>query len=135
MNDQLVTKASRINKCWPMAMLGLLIVVQLFVPIVSAAATEKSEDGNFVLVCTLQGLQQILLSDDDSIDLSTDQSHQGPVDCPLCSLTNLYMSALATLSPDTPKDPSQQGYPILENESVFPDRPIYATPARAPPTA
>ncbi len=133
MKPQLITRISQIDRRWPIALLGLLIVVQLFIPLMSAASSVKSEDGQYVVVCTLQGLQQVLLSDDGVAGSQDNSSHQGPTDCPLCSLTNLYMSALSTLSPDTPKDPSQQGYPLPENDVVVIDRLVYATPARAPP--
>ncbi len=135
MDSRLITRVSQLDRRWPMAMLALLLVVQMFVPVMSATAMEKSDSGKFVLVCTLQGLQQMLLSDEGSADASGHFSQQGPMDCPLCSLSNIYMSALATLSPDTPKDPSHKGYPLLENEIVFPDKPVYETPARAPPIA
>lgn len=135
MKLQLITKFSRHSRQWSKPLLGLLIVVQLFVPLMSAASSMPAKEGQYITICTLQGLQQILISEEGVAGEQADLSQPSPTECPLCSLTHLYMSALSVTSPDSPKDPSRQGYPIPETEVAVIDRHAYDTPARAPPLA
>ncbi len=133
MEFQLIRKASQIDRRWPMALLALMVAIQLLVPLVSSAATTKSDDGQYVLVCTLQGLQTMLLSDSGDGSSSDQLGHQGPSDCPLCSLSNANLNALASLSVDTPKDPTQQRFTLPVDEFSVVEQPYFHTPARAPP--
>ncbi len=133
MNPQLITKFSRLNPRWSTALLGLLLVIQLFIPLLSAASSVKSEGGQQVVLCTLQGLQTVLLAEEGATESQDHSSYQGSMNCPLCSLTHLYISALTTLSLNTLKAPSQQKVPLPENIVAVIDPLLYTTSARSPP--
>ncbi|OMH31746.1 DUF2946 family protein [Motiliproteus sp. MSK22-1] len=108
----------------------LLVLVQAGLPLLTAPIQKTDSNGKTVWVCTLQGLQQILI---DSSEQQDTDSKQNSFQCPVCSLGQAFASAIP---PDTDLAALEKG-----SSAPFPPNPRSAQPyhrvssvrVRAPP--
>jgi len=94
------------------------------------ASQQLDSSGRTVWVCTLQGLQQLLSEDGDS-----QKSSSSPMQCPACSLGQLFDS-LTTSSADllSLRERSRAFQPVV-SDNYLPYHRFSSVQVRAPPQA
>jgi len=111
-----------------------LIAVFLLQPILTYLATPhlaEDSDGHYVLLCTLNGLQEVYVGDLHSLGEQSDDEH-----CPALKLVQLAGSAQPATPPQTPEVTLY----LVALAPIAAERPIHAHhfslyPIRAPPIA
>ncbi len=117
------------DKGWKTLCLLLLFVAGLiFQPMLSARILKIEEDGNYVLVCTLQGLKRIPVTELETLATS------GTAECPACTLNNLLAASAVDSSPALTFEPTVSAPAPTVADSGKTAVSIWAPRMRAPPS-
>ncbi len=107
----------------------LLVLVQAVLPLLGTASYTAAGNGQTVWICTLQGLQQIL------VDAEDDEEISGPLSphCPTCSLGQLFAGVIPSAT--TPSQTQIKAGPpfLFLKGNTLPYFSISPVRVRAPP--
>ncbi|RDE19065.1 hypothetical protein DV711_15855 [Motiliproteus coralliicola] len=115
-------------------LVALLLLSQLGGPLVAAAIQHEGGEGRWVQVCSLQGIQLIQVGEDGEIP-SSEQRAQGSMQCPLCSLYQLFSCAVPSSGGFESFDSAPIGPQLTHLSGDGPDPFLSPLHPRAPPLA